>query len=105
MNITGYILPQSAAQSILAAIATAFDARSIPQYWSPGMYQIYEGEHAGLYFLPADDAILTTPLMGSPVQTPQDFPEFPQILAALGGLDARVTIPASFIHATPALDE
>jgi hypothetical protein len=40
-----------------------------------------------------------TPLLGSPVMSPRDFPEFAQIIAALGGLSARVEIDADDITA------
>ena len=93
----GYVTTAETAEAVMAAIASAFDARSLPRFWSPGKYLIHHGEHAGLYFIPAGDGILDAPLMGSPVQTPQDFPEFSQIIAALGGLESRVQIDLSDI--------
>jgi hypothetical protein len=50
-----------------------------------------------MHFVPCDDAILSTPLIGNPVQTPVDFPEFTTIIASMGGLDARIDIPAADI--------
>jgi hypothetical protein len=93
----GYVTTAQTADTVLAAIASAFDVRSLPRFWSPGKYLIYSGKHAGKYFIPAGDGILDAPLMGSPVQTPQDFPEFSQIVAALGGLEARVEIDPAII--------
>ena len=90
----GYITTSETADTVLGAIASAFDTRSLPRFWSPGKYLIYSGEHAGLYFIPAGDGILDAPLMGSPVQTPQDFPEFDTLIAMMGGLDARIEINA-----------
>ena len=93
----GYITTSETADTVLDAIASAFDSRSLPRFWSPGKYLIYSGKNAGKYFIPAGDGILDAPLMGSPVQTPQDFPEFPQIIASLGGLEARVEIDPAII--------
>jgi hypothetical protein len=93
----GYVTTAETADSVLAAIASAFDARNLPRFWSPGKYLIYSGKHAGLYFIPAGDGILDAPLMGSPVQTPQDFPEFEILIAMMGGLESRVEIDPSDI--------
>jgi hypothetical protein len=95
--MTGYVTTSETAEAVLAAIASAFDARGLPRFWSPGKYLIYSGEHAGLYFIPAGDGILDAPLMGSPVQTPQDFPEFETLIAMMGGLEARVEIDPAII--------
>jgi hypothetical protein len=88
----GYVTTAEIAEAVLAAIASAFDARSLPRFWSPGKYPVHSGPHAGLYFLPAGDGILDAPLMGSPVQTPKDFPEFAQLIDSLGGLEARIDL-------------
>jgi hypothetical protein len=93
----GYVTTAETAEAVLAAIASAFDARNLPRFWSPGKYLIYSGKHAGKYFIPAGDGILDAPLMGIPVQTPQDFPEFFQIIDALGGLEARFEIDPAII--------
>lgn len=97
MTLTGYILTEQQADAVLAAIAQAFTSRDLPPYWTPGKYEIFSGEHAGAWFVPASDADLATPLQGNPVQTPRDFPEFAQIVAALGGLEARVELDAAAI--------
>lgn len=94
MTLIGYILPPPAATSVLASIAAAFDARARPRFWSPGAFPVYTGPHAGQMFIPAGDGILDAPLLGNPRQTPQDFPEFGELIASLGGLDARVEIDA-----------
>ena len=44
----------------------------------------------GMHFIPCDDSILSTPLIGNPPQTPQDSPEFSAIIDAMGGLDAKM---------------
>ena len=93
----GYITTAKTADTVLAAIASAFDTRNLPRFWSPGKYLIYHGEHAGLYFIPVGDGILNAPLMGSPVQTPRDFPEFDSLVAMMGGLEARVDLDPSAI--------
>jgi hypothetical protein len=97
MTLTGYILPETAADAVLDAIASAFDVRGLPRFWSPGKYLIHHGDHAGLYFLPADDSICDAPLLGSPVQRPRDFPEFSALVESLGGLESRVEIDSSEI--------
>jgi hypothetical protein len=93
----GYVTTSETADAVLDAIASAFDARNLPRFWSPGKYLIYSGKHAGKYFIPAGDGILDAPLLGNPRQTPQDFPEFAGLIASLGGLDARVEIDAADI--------
>ena len=101
----GYVTTAEAADAVLDAIASAFDSRNLPHFWSPGKYLIHQGEHAGLYFIPAGDGILDAPLMGSPIQTPRDFPEFAQLIAMLGGLDARVELdPQDLIDPNAPLD-
>jgi hypothetical protein len=90
--MTGFVTTPGTAAAILAGIEQAMDARGLPRYWTTGAYPIHTGPHAGYVFIPADDTILNTPLMGSPVRTPKDFPEFDALVEALGGLDARVEI-------------
>ena len=98
----GYITTQTQAEEINAAIAKAQTDRGFPVFWLAGSIPIQSGEHAGMHFIPCDDSLLATPLIGNPPQTPVDFPEFPQLLAILGGLDARVNIdPATIIPPNP----
>jgi len=93
----GFVVTPEQAQAANAAIAEAQTSRGMPVFWLAGSYPIYTGEHAGECFIPCDDATLTTPLIGHPPQTPQDFPEFATIIESMGGLDARIDLPASNI--------
>ena len=91
----GFVTTQEQATAANAAIAEAQTSRGMPVFWLAGSYPIHSGEHAGSYFIPCDDAILSTPLIGNPPLTPRDFPEFAAIVGAMGGLDARIDIPAA----------
>jgi hypothetical protein len=91
----GYITTQEQAEDINAAIAKAQTDRGFPVFWLAGSIPIQSGEHAGMHFIPADDSLLSTPLIGNPPQTPVDFPEFTSLIELLGGLDARIDLPAS----------
>ena len=97
----GFAVTQDQAEAANAAIAEAQTSRGMPVFWLAGSYPIYSGEHAGGCFVPCDDETLTTPLIGNPPQTPKDFPEFATIIESMGGLDARIDIPAADI-ASPA---
>lgn len=90
--IAGFVTTAEIAEVINAAVAQAFSSRNLPQFWALGFMPIYTGEYAGLIFIPADEQILLTPLRQNPPVTPADFPEFAQLVAMLGGLDARVNI-------------
>ena len=93
----GFVVTQEQAATANAAIAEAQTSRGLPVFWLAGSSPIYSGAHAGSYFVPCDDQTLTTPLIGNPPQTPQDFPEFSAIIESMGGLDARTDIPAADI--------
>jgi len=93
----GFVVTSEQAQAVNAAIADAQTSRGMAVFWLAGSYPIYSGEYAGSSFVPCDDATLSTPLIGHPPQTPQDFPEFATIIESIGGLDARIDIPASDI--------
>ena len=93
----GFVTTQEQADAVNVAIAEAQTSRGMPVFWLAGSIPIQSGEHAGMHFVPCDDAILSTPLIGNPPQTPQDFPEFATIIDAMGGLDARIDIPAADI--------
>lgn len=93
----GFVTTQEQATAANAAIAEAQTSRGLPVFWLAGSYPIYSGEHAGQCFVPCDDATLITPLIGNPLQTPQDFPEFSAIIESMGGLDARIDIPPADI--------
>ena len=66
-------------------------------FWLAGSIPIQSGEHEGMHFIPCDDSLLSTPLIGNPPQTPVDFPEFQVIVETLGGLESRTDLPASAI--------
>jgi hypothetical protein len=92
----GFITTPETAQVVLDGIRTAQESRDLPVFWSTGSYTIFTGEHAGKVFIPADDQILSTNLRLG--QTPMDFPECAEMLAALGGLEARIDLdPAAII--------
>ena len=93
----GHITNQATADAITVAIENAQTSRGVPVYWLLVGVPIYSGKHAGKVFIQTDDATLNTPLRGNPVQTPRDFPEFQQLIDILGGLDARVDLPATDI--------
>ena len=95
----GFVVTSEQADAANAAIAEAQTSRGMPVFWLAGSYPIYSGEHAGSCFVPCDDATLSTPLIGHPPKTPQDFPEFGTIIDSMGGLDARIDIPAADITA------
>ena len=96
----GFVTTQEQSQAINDAVAQAQIDRWLPVFWLVGSSPIYSGGHAGKTFIPCDDALLNTPLIGNPPATPQDFPEFAQIITTLGGLDARVEIDAKDLIAT-----
>jgi hypothetical protein len=93
----GFIVTQEQAEAINAAIAAAQTSRGLSVYWLPGAFPIFRGNHAGKCFVPGDDNLFDTPLRGNPPLTPQDFPEFSTIIEAMGGLHARIDIPANDI--------
>jgi hypothetical protein len=93
----GFLLPPATAAAITAAIAAAQTSRALPVTWLLVGMPVLTGEHTGLHFLPASDEILSCPLHRG--MTPQDFPEFAQLLALLGGLEARVEIDPATITA------
>ena len=95
----GFITTQEQAEAANDAVAQAQIDRGLPVFWLPGAYPIFSGEHAGETFIPCDDALMDSPLLGLPVMSPKDFPEFSDIIAALGGLDARVEIEEQDIAA------
>lgn len=93
----GFVTSSETADVVLAGIEGAQISRGLQHYWSTGAYPIHSGPHAGQTFIPASDEILATPLRGTPALTPRDFPEFDQLAALLGGLDARVDVdPTDF---------
>ena len=91
----GFITTPATAAAVLDGIREAQLGRGSPYYWTTGSMPIYAGTHSGQTFIPADDALLDTPLHHD--VTPRDFPEFDILVEALGGLEARVDLPASDI--------
>ena len=89
----GFITDQYTAIQVNEAVANAQVERGLPVFWLPGKYEVFRGEHVGMYFIPCDDETLSTPLRGTPPLHPTDFPEFQTIIEELGGLDARVDLP------------
>jgi hypothetical protein len=97
----GFVVTPDQAQAAADAVAAVQIAHGSPVFWQPGAYPIFSGEHAGQYFIPCDDAILSTPLTGSPVKTPPDYAEFTAIIESMGGLSARIDIDPSSITPAP----
>jgi len=93
----GFITTPDTSAAVTQAIRDAQTSRGLPIFWLLVGVLIRSGKHAGMHFIPADDEILSTPLRGNPVLTPRDFPEFNTIIDSLGGLDARIDIPATDI--------
>lgn len=93
----GFITTPETSVAVTQAICDAQTSRNLPVFWLLVGMPIYFGEHVGMHFIPADDDILATPLRGNPLQTPQDFPEFAVIIDSMGGLNARIDIPAADI--------
>jgi len=91
----GFITTPETASAVIDGIREAQLSRGTAYYWTTGAMPIYSGDYAGQTFIPADDALLDTSLRRG--LTPSDFPEFDQLVALLGGLDARVDLPASDI--------
>ena len=91
----GFITSTETAATVIDGIREAQVSRGSAYYWTTGAMPIYSGDHAGQMFIPADDALLATPLHHD--VTPRDFPEFDQLVETLGGLDARVDLPESDI--------
>jgi hypothetical protein len=88
----GYITTQKQAEEINAVIAKAQTDRGLPVFWLVGSIPIHSGIHAGMHFVPCDDNLLSTPLIGNPPQTPVDLSEFAAIIETLGGLEARIDL-------------
>lgn len=88
----GFITTPETSAAVTQAISDAQTSRNLPVFWLIIGMPIHYGDYAGMHFIPADDSILSTPIIGNPVQTPQDFPEFASLIELLGGLEARIDI-------------
>ena len=93
--MVGFITTPASATIVLDGIREAQLSRGTAYYWTTGAMPIHSGDDAGQMFIPADDALLDTPLHHD--VTPRGFPEFDQLVTLLGGLEARVDLPASDI--------
>ncbi len=93
----GFITSPTVSAAITSAIRDAQTSRGFPIYWLIQGIPILSGTHTGQHFLPASDEMLNTPLRDGSCAV--DFPEFSQLIALLGGLDARVDIDPSTIVA------
>jgi len=91
MTATGYITDQATADAVSAAVEAACDARGVARFIAVQGMPIFSGPHAGAVFIPLDDISLDQRLMHDRMR---DYPEFQQLVASLGGLDARVEIDA-----------
>lgn len=94
----GFVVTEQTADAVLDGILQAHADNGRAPFWTCGKYRIHSGEHAGSYFLPCDDALLETPLVGNPPRKPTDYPEFSTLIAMLGELEARIDLaPAAII--------
>lgn len=93
----GFVTTPEISALVTQAISDAQTSHGLPLFWMLIGMPIYSGKHTGKHFIQADEEILSTPLRGNPVLTPRDFPEFNTIIDSLGGLDARIDIPATDI--------
>jgi hypothetical protein len=91
MTATGFITNQATADDVSAAVEAACDARGVARFIAVRGMPIFSGPHAGAVFIPLDDISLDQRLMHDKMR---DYPEFQQVVASLGGLDARVEIDA-----------
>ena len=91
----GFVTSTATAAIVIDGIREAQLSRGTAYYWTTGAMPIYAGTHSGQTYIPADDAILDTPLRQG--LTPRDFPEFDILVETLGGLEARVDLPESDI--------
>jgi hypothetical protein len=88
----GFATTKEQADAVNTAIAKAQTDRRSPVFWLAGSIPIQSGIHAGRHFVQCGNNLLSTPLIGSPPQTPVDFPEFQIIVDTLGGLEARIDL-------------
>ena len=98
----GFITSPETAAAVLAGIRQAQINNGRHHYWTTGAEPIFIGDHAGKMFIPAGEEVLSAPLRNG--LTPRDFPEFDELIAILGGLDARVQIDPEILN-DPDLDD
>ena len=68
----GFISTPETSIEVTQLIRDAQESRNFPAFWLLIGMLIYSGEHTGMHFIPADDDILSTPLRGNPIQTPNE---------------------------------
>jgi hypothetical protein len=95
MTIQGFVTDQATADSISAAVQAACDTRGVARFIAMHGRMIHSGQYAGQVFLPLADSDLAQVMYRG--QCLPDFPEFTELIATLGGLDARVEIQSSDI--------
>lgn len=88
--IKGFAVTEAVKDIVLAGVESAQTSKGLEPYWSTGALPITSGPHAGLWFIPFTDQMIGTNLREG--KGPLDFPEAGQLLALLGGLEARVEI-------------
>lgn len=86
----GFATTEETAAMFTDAIRLAQTSRGLEPYWILEGVPITRGVHAGKMFLPCDDSVIHAPLHQG--TQPHDYPEFSELVTALGGLDARVEI-------------
>ena len=99
--ILGFLTDEATAAAISAGVAAAQDGRGVARYLAATAMPVLSGPHARKVFLPFDDGALEQRLHGGLLLA--DFPEFAQLAAILGGLDARVEIDS--LHITSPVEE
>ena len=95
----GFATTSDVAIETSRSIRDAQTSRGLPVFWLIVGIPIYSGEYKGLLFVPCDGEIINASLIGNPPLRPIDLPEFATIIESIGGLDARIDIPAANITA------
>lgn len=103
MTIKGYAVDKDTANAIAASVQLACEQRGRPPFIGINPMPIYAGAHKGKMFLPLDDSSLEQVLTAGIKM--RDFPEFQQMIHALGGLSARVSIQSTSLIAPNAPTE
>lgn len=91
MKLTGYIVDEATRDTLSAALDSAQESRG-RKYLHLGAAFIHKGANAGKYFIGLADSDLTQKVAGIMLK---DYTEFQDIIASLGGLDARVEIDSA----------
>lgn len=91
----GFVVTPEISAAVSEGVRMAFVSRDLPVTWMIYGMLILSGEHEGMHFLPAGDDVINMPIR--PGETPQDFPEFAQLVGLLGGLESRVNIDPELV--------